>query len=152
MRIPLLFTLLFCTEISAKEIYYECFKSASERYGVDKVLLLAIAKTESNFRLDAINRNNDGSEDYGIMQVNSWWLNKLSKFGITKAHLLSNACTNIHTGAWILADNFHRNGQNWEAVGGYNAGFKKTEKRDELRRIYAEKVFLNYEKVKSGRL
>ncbi|NXG31036.1 LYSC protein, partial [Dromaius novaehollandiae] len=34
------------------------------------------AKYESNFNTAAINRNRDGSSDYGILQINSrWWCN-----------------------------------------------------------------------------
>jgi soluble lytic murein transglycosylase-like protein len=54
------------------------------------------------------------------MQINSAWLNTLSRFGIA-GHDLMGACTNIHVGAWILAKNIGAHGSTWKAVGAYNA-------------------------------
>ena len=50
--------------------------SLAERYGIPGPLVLAIARTESNFNVDAKNENRDKegnvtSNDYGLMQINS---------------------------------------------------------------------------------
>jgi soluble lytic murein transglycosylase-like protein len=114
-----------------------CWEEAAARYGVNPYMLYAIAKTESNLNPSAINRNNkNGSYDIGLMQINSRWLPTLRKHGIDEAQLWD-ACTNIHVGAWVLAENIRRMGNSWAALGAYNA-------RDpELRIKYAHKVYRN---------
>jgi soluble lytic murein transglycosylase-like protein len=114
-----------------------CFDEAASRYNVDRELLRAIAKTESNFRADAINVNKDGSEDIGVMQINSSWLPTLRRYGITRQALLD-SCTNVHVGAWVLAGNFRQYGRVWKAVGAYNA--RSPDKQE----IYVAKVWKNF--------
>ena len=97
-----------------------CFKEAAQRYSVSENLLYAIAKTESNLNARASNRNENGTEDIGLMQINSSWLPALAKYGIGREQLLD-PCTNVNIGAWVLADNIRRFGPTWKAVGAYNA-------------------------------
>jgi soluble lytic murein transglycosylase-like protein len=114
-----------------------CWDAAAARYGVNPYLLYAIAKTESHLNPAAINRNNkDGSYDIGLMQINSRWLPTLRKYGVGEAQLMD-ACTNIQVGAWVLAENMHRMGNSWDAVGAYNASSPG------LRLKYALKVYRN---------
>ena len=98
----------------------KCFEQAAARYGVPEDLLRAISHVESRGNPSARNTNKNGSTDLGHMQINSYWLPRLAKYGITKSQLL-NACTNTNVGAWILANNISRMGYRWEAVGAYNA-------------------------------
>jgi soluble lytic murein transglycosylase-like protein len=113
-----------------------CFAQAGEEYGISPDLLWAIAKTESNFCPDAINRNTNGTYDYGVMQINSTWYRKL---GRERWKQLGEPCYNVRTGAWILAQCIKKHGYSWEAVGCYNAGSKPDRKK---RRIsYANKVY-----------
>lgn len=98
-----------------------CFTSAAAHFGVEKRLLVAIAKTESSFNPHAMGpKNSNGTYDMGMMQINSSWLSTLSRFGIAGSDLMG-ACTNIHVGAWILAKNIGTHGATWKAVGAYNA-------------------------------
>jgi hypothetical protein len=100
-----------------------CWKQAAVRYGIPAPLLVAIARVESNLNPDAVSRVGNakgGSYDIGMMQINSSHLPTLAKYGISE-HDLYDACTNIHVGAWILAQNFQRNGATWNAVGANNA-------------------------------
>lgn len=121
-----------------------CFKDAAEYYKVDEKLLHAVAKVESNFDMKAMNdSNNNGSQDWGIMQINDQWFPVLeSRFGISRELVKSDLCVNIHVGAWILASNFHSNGFNWNSVGAYNAGF--AEQQNGTRIKYIEKVLAAY--------
>jgi soluble lytic murein transglycosylase-like protein len=113
-----------------------CWEEAANKYGINAYLLYAIAKTESNLNPRAFNRNKNGSVDIGLMQINSSWLPTLGKYGVTESGLYD-ACTSIHVGAWILAQNIRRYGNTWEAVGAYNA------RSSELRIRYAMKVYRN---------
>lgn len=54
------------------------------------------------------------------MQINTWWLPKLQKFGIGEEQLYD-PCVNVNVGAWVLAQNFQTFGPTWKAVGAYNA-------------------------------
>lgn len=116
----------------ADSCYDACFSQAGRQYGISPELLKAIAKVESGFNPTAINRNSNGSYDYGIMQINSSWYGKL---GHELWMSLGDPCTNITTGAWILKDCIIRHGYTWEAVGCYNANSKAK------RRSYAWKVY-----------
>jgi soluble lytic murein transglycosylase-like protein len=112
-----------------------CFEEAAARYQVPSVLLKAISRVESAGNPGALNRNKDGSFDIGHMQINSRWLPKLSHFGISRDQLWD-PCTNTLVGAWILAQNVHRIGYSWNAVGAYNAA--SPEKRDRYARKISE--------------
>lgn len=141
----ILFFLVTVGSANAGTAYDQCFDAAAKKYSVDVLLLKAIAKTESGFNPYVISDyNSNGSYDIGMMQINSSWLPKLSRYGITQSHLLS-ACTNIHVGAWILASNIHQVGRNWRAVGAYNSPTEKNQQR------YAHLVWNNYLKLSSGR-
>src|SRR3990172_7782256 len=95
-----------------------CWQEAGSRYQVDPALLHAIARTESGLNPAAINRNRNGSIDIGLMQINSAWFPTLAKYGISTQDVWE-PCTNIHVGAWVLAQNMQKLGVNWDAVGAY---------------------------------
>lgn len=104
--------------LSATGAHGFCFEEAGAMYDVSPQLLRAIAKVESNFNPRAINRNKNGSYDFGVMQINSFWVKTL---GEDRWRALGDPCFNVKVGAWILGANIHRHGYNWEAVGRYNA-------------------------------
>lgn len=124
-----------------------CWKEAADpyrSYGVNEALLKVIAKQESGWNPSAMNKNTNGTWDIGFMQINEQHLKRLSRFGITRATLKQDACVNLKTGAWILAEalNHYRNDKDafWKGIGAYNAG-------------YIEKIKspLNAEKLKARR-
>jgi len=98
----------------------DCLDDAAAFHRVNVVLVRAIAQQESGMRANAVNVNRDGSEDIGLMQINSSWLPKLSRWGITRERLFD-ACVNSYVGTWILASNIKQFGPTWRAVGAYNA-------------------------------
>lgn len=95
-----------------------CFEEAGRLYGIAPQLLWGIAKHESNLNPRAVNRNANGSYDYGIMQINSSWAATL---GMERWESLSDPCINVMTGAWILRQCIDRYGYGWKAVGCYNS-------------------------------
>ncbi|MFM0027502.1 lytic transglycosylase domain-containing protein [Paraburkholderia madseniana] len=103
-----------------KPAWADCLDDAARFHHVNVVIVRAIAQQESGMRANAINTNNDGSEDIGLMQVNSSWLPKLRRYGITRESLF-NGCVNAYVGTWIFASNVKQFGPTWKAVGAYNA-------------------------------
>lgn len=95
-----------------------CFEEAGNEYGVSPLLLWSIAKHESGMDPKAICRNVNGTYDYGLMQINSSWAKAL---GAGRWMRLGDPCTNVRTGAWILAQCVRRHGYNWKAVGCYHS-------------------------------
>ena len=122
--------------------YAFCFAEAGEEFQISPQLLESIARTESNLNSRAINRNSNGSADYGLMQINSYWL---KTFGLSGETLLNDACYNTRVGAWVLKQCIDRYGYNWEAVGCYNAASKTKRAR------YAWKVYNNLAKTATPR-
>jgi soluble lytic murein transglycosylase-like protein len=98
----------------------DCLEDAATFHRVNVALVRAIAQQESGMRSNAVNVNRDGSEDIGLMQINSSWLPKLARWGITRERLFD-ACVNSYVGTWILASNIKQFGATWKAVGAYNA-------------------------------
>ncbi len=134
----LVLTLLYL----ADSVQANCWQQAASRYHVDPLLLYAIARVESNLNPRARNVNSDGSQDIGLMQINSRHLPALAQFGITEQHLLTQPCTSVMVGAWILAGFVREKGYNWQAVGAYNAGGKPG--REARRSRYARAVWAYY--------
>lgn len=128
-----------------------CWDRAGSRYGIEPELLQAIAIVESNGNPDAVNSNRDGSIDVGLMQINSFHFETLSKFRISQKDLINDPCQSVMVGAWILASQMQVFGYSWAAVGAYNAGATNTPKRNALRQIYIRKVAPHYARLKKQR-
>jgi soluble lytic murein transglycosylase-like protein len=121
----------------------DCWQAAGSRYSIDPHLLYAMARQESQLNPRAININKNGSEDIGLMQINSQHFPRLKALGIAREHLFD-PCTNVLTGAWILAEAIQRYGYSWHAVGAYNAGGKNDPQQIERRARYAWRVYRHY--------
>lgn len=130
----------------------DCFDLAGRDYHIDPDLLRAVAWNESRFNPVAIGKNSDKSIDVGVMQINSQHFPLLGSVGITKDHLIKDACMNIYTGAYFLAQAFTKWGVNWQAVGAYNAGFKKNDTQAIRRYNYARKIESTYRAIKASKV
>ena len=115
--------------------YLSCFENAALIYHVPEKVLIGIARVESRFNPYAYHRNTNGTLDVGIMQINSMHIPFLEQHGV-RANELWDACTNIKVGAWVLAQQIHRHGSTWRAVGAYNAH------DEQKRKEYARKVWV----------
>lgn len=99
-----------------------CWEEAGRGYGIDPLLLKAIAWKESRGWTGAVGpKLADGNRALGLMQVNTIHLPTLTRFGICREHLFD-ACVSQKVGAWVLADCIQRFGATWKAVGCYYAG------------------------------
>lgn len=110
--------LAVCGLFSSKMVHAFCFEEAGRLYNLPPELLVSIAKQESGLRPDAINKNANGSYDYGVMQINSCWAKTL---GPELWASLGDPCTNVKVGAWILRKCIDDYGYNWRAIGCYNS-------------------------------
>ncbi|EOX8528069.1 transglycosylase SLT domain-containing protein [Salmonella bongori] len=131
---------------------YDCFELAGRDANIDPMLLRAVAWQESglNYRITGSNALAGFGEGYGygLMQIDSQHLLFLKKYGITKENLINDICLNIYVGAYIMAVALNKFGENWKAVGAYNAGFKENSKQQERRTLYARKVHATYQYLK----
>ncbi|MDD5716923.1 MAG: lytic transglycosylase domain-containing protein [Sulfuricurvum sp.] len=100
--------------------YTPYFEEAGEHYNIPPLLLQKIATIESSLNPNAINRNPNGTVDYGLMQINSIHLKRLSRWGITKNNILDPKI-NIYAGSWLLSEHIHKHGFNFEAIGRYHS-------------------------------
>lgn len=98
----------------------DCFEQAAAYHRVNYIILKAIAWQESRGRSEAIHVNQNGSIDYGMMQINSIHLRELSRYGLTRDSLM-NGCRNVYIGAWHLRRMMNKYGNNWNAVGAYHS-------------------------------
>lgn len=105
---------------TAQDARDNCWVQAGARYGVSPYMLVAIATQESRLKADAVNRNKNGTIDYGLMGINTIWLKSLAQFGITESHLMQ-PCINVHIGAWIYSQRIKEFGNTWRAVGAYRS-------------------------------
>lgn len=123
---------LLISTVTAGHAHAFCFEEAGREYGIAPQVLWSIAKGESNFDPAAVNRNTDGSYDFGLMQINSSWASTLGK---ARWASLGDACSNVKTGAWILRQCIDDYGYGWKAIGCYNS--RTPSKRDKYARRIA---------------
>lgn len=131
-----LITFLFVLPMLGHAYDINCVNQAAEKYRLHPSVLTAIIEIESGGNRYAINiegkpfvknsyeyayqlleLNHGKSIDVGLMQVNSQWFKKLN---IPQYYGLDE-CTNIHLGAWILANEVNRHGYNAKAIAKYHS-------------------------------
>lgn len=129
----------------------DCFDMAGRDYRIDPDLLRAISWQESKWKVNAIGKNPGAGYGAGLMQIDSQHQGELSQYGIKPGHLLTDACLNIYTGAYYLALAFKKWGVSWEAVGAYNAGFRRSDRQAIRRLEYARKIEAIYLAIKRNK-
>jgi soluble lytic murein transglycosylase-like protein len=106
--------------LPGKESATRCVSAASEYHKVNPWVLKAILSVESNFRPGAVNRNQNGTLDVGMAQINSLHFRELAGYGIAPAHLMD-ACVATYVAAWHLAKQMRQRGNTWQAIGAYHS-------------------------------
>ena len=117
---------------SADSEIYGCMEDAAQEHELPVQLIWAIAWQESRLDAGAVGQNRNGTEDVGLMQINSSWRGRLGEEQWTR--VIEDPCFNIHIGTWILSDCLDRHGWSPVGIGCYNAL-----SRDKRLR-YAEKI------------
>ena len=116
-----------------------CMVAVAAFYGLPPRVLPAIQAVEGG-QVGTVSRNGDGSEDLGVMQVNTRWLGPIAQLtGLPEAavreRLTGDACFNIAAAGAILHGHLQQaNGDLMRAVGNYHS------RTPELHGAYAERV------------
>lgn len=112
---------LFFTLISARvEEYKNYFKEAGIHYDIPPLLLENIVSIESGGNPNVIRVNSNGTKDYGLMQINTIHLRRLSAWGICERNILDPKI-NIFAGSWLLSEHIKERGFNLQAIGDYHS-------------------------------
>lgn len=126
-----------------------CVVQAAKANHVDPLVLLSVMRTE-NGRNNSESKNKNGTTDYGVMQINTIWLDELAKIGVRKEHL-HNGCVNVYIGAWILAKGLKQYGQDyWRGVGRYNSNTRYPVDRNAKYAARVWKIYREYVKAVTG--
>jgi soluble lytic murein transglycosylase-like protein len=98
----------------------DCVTQAATYHSVSPWVLRAIIQVESSFNPNALNKNNNGTVDVGIAQINSMHFKELAKYGIAQRDLM-NGCVSSYVAAWHLKKQINAYGNTWFAVGAYHS-------------------------------
>lgn len=98
----------------------DCVTQAATYHSVSPWVLRAIIQVESSFNPNALNKNNNGTIDVGIAQINSMHFKELGKYGIGQRDLM-NGCVSSYVAAWHLKKQINAYGNTWFAVGAYHS-------------------------------
>lgn len=118
-----------------------CIHQAAQAYHVPPALILAIIKVEGGKR-GTLSSNTNGTHDYGIMQINSVWLEKLRPYGFTPERIQYDACANIWVGTWILSQKMNSSRDVWKDIANYHS-YSQAENKN-----YQWKVWQEYRLIK----
>ena len=98
----------------------DCVTQAATYHSVSPWVLRAIIQVESSFNPNALSKNNNGTVDVGIAQINSMHFKELGKYGIAQRDLM-NGCISSYVAAWHLKKQINAYGNTWFAVGAYHS-------------------------------
>jgi hypothetical protein len=120
-----LFQLLFFITTLSADYTYD-FDGAGREYGINPALLYAIAKAESGLNPNAVGNNTNGTQDIGLMQINTVHLNELAQQGISKNDLFD-PTINTRVGAKVLKQCVDKHGASYEALNCYNGKIRNND-------------------------
>ncbi|SEJ91554.1 hypothetical protein SAMN05518849_11823 [Sphingobium sp. AP50] len=111
--------------LGEERVIRQCIRrAASGRRWLDQTLW-ALRRKEGGW-IGAEMRNSDGSVDLGPMQVNSWWVPRISRqIGRNETQVRSwlrhDACFNVDAARWIFLSALHEGKDFWRAIGMYHS-------------------------------
>lgn len=117
---PIIYSLIFIGTYTTLPAHADCFDDAAHYQHVNPIILRAIAWQESRNRPNAMRKNDNGSTDYGLMQINSIHLSALSGYGIS-SNTLMEPCASVYIAAWHLRQKMNKHGNTWQAIGAYHS-------------------------------
>ena len=106
--------------------YLSCMALVAQIYALPPRVLPSIQKVEGGAS-GMVRPNRNGTEDYGVMQINSIWLSSLSRYtGLdraeVRARLIERPCFNIAAAGLILRTHLEASGGDlMRAVGNYHS-------------------------------
>lgn len=115
-----------------------CMVQAASDYALPLRGLIAVWLTEGG-RLGTESRNHNGTTDYGPMQINTVWANRLqTNFGVTRQILTYDFCWSVRAGAYILRYEINQAGGSfWDGVGHYHS------RTPQYKFAYIQRVYRN---------
>lgn len=97
-----------------------CITQAAQAFGVSELPLWVILDVERG-SLGRVSMNSNGTYDIGPMQINSIWLKRLAKYGVTEDGIKNNLCMNIHVATWIFTKELREHGTLVKAIANYHS-------------------------------
>lgn len=103
----------------------ECIRHAAGGRGWLEKTLWGLRDQEGGW-IGAEIANSDGSHDLGPLQVNSWWVGRISKVTGRKSAdvrwwLTHDACFNVQAARWIFLSGLAATRDYWQAIGVYHS-------------------------------
>jgi len=100
----------------------QCMVEAADTYSIPLRALIAVWLTEGG-KIGTQSRNTNDTTDYGPMQINTTWANRLDRqYGITRDLLTNDFCWSVRSGAYILRYEINNaNGSLWDGIGHYHS-------------------------------
>lgn len=102
------------------DVPIECINQAAVTYYVPAAVIISVMRTEGG-RNGMAKPNKNGTFDYGPMQINSIWLDKIKPYGYTVQDIQFNPCKNVEVGTWILSQSIANAANFGTGVGDYHS-------------------------------
>lgn len=125
--------------------YAQCLSLTAKAYDIPPVIILAILKVEGGG--DGVaSKNNNGTYDFGVAQINTVRLPELQHFISDKSVALNDTCASIIAISYMLSEHIKEYpDQFWTAVGAYHYRPEGEFPRHHYNYIY--KVFIAYQNI-----
>jgi hypothetical protein len=115
------------------DVPVECINQAATTYHVPVTVIISVLRAEGG-KNGLASKNKDGSYDYGPMQINSRWLEKIAPYGYTTQDLQYRPCVTVAIGTWILSLSIAEGKNIWTGIGNYHSHTSK------LNQKYSSKI------------
>ena len=110
----------WCAPVGEEAQVAACIEEAARVFKIDPLPLALLRQVEAG-AVGMTSGNSNGSYDIGPMQINSTWLPRLARIGITEPMLRDDACVNVYVAAWIFTQEFKATGDIVSAMARYHS-------------------------------